>query len=316
MSQYTSPSIATNDGPPSITLPSGRKLVYHTYGVQSPIGGTTPPTILYLHGYPMSGVEASHLDELARAHGLRIIAPSRPGHSTSDTDPNFTIMTVTSDLTNFLSALEVTSFAIFAASGGAPYALSLATVLPPSRLKAIAIFSGLYPLSLGSSGMEWAPWLVLQMSYYTPSLLHSAFDAQIGKLARDVERPDRFEHAVLHQMSGRPKADLEAIQNPDIKRAVIEGAREAVRVSSEGPMREGQLLGMDWGFNLEDVKVKTFLYHGALDGQVPSRMAQDAAKLIPEAEIEVVEEEGHVSVVLKRREAALDHLKLALVNES
>ncbi|TKX26700.1 alpha/beta hydrolase fold-containing protein 2 [Elsinoe australis] len=315
MSQYTSPSLTTPEIP-SITLPDGRKISYFTYGPSATSDNPSPPTIIYLHGFPMSGMEATHLDALAHQKGLRIIAPSRPGYSTSTPSPNFTILSVTSDLSNFLSALQISTFAILASSGGAPYALSLATVLAPSRLKGIAIFSGLYPLALGSQGMQWSPWLVYQLAYYTPSLLHSAFDAQMGKLARDVEKPERFEHAVMHQMQGRPEVDLDAMKDPGIKSAVIEGAREAVRVTSEGAMREGAVLGMEWGFRLEDVKVKTWIWHGGLDGQAPANMARAAGEKIPGAEVEVLEKEGHVSVVLKRREMALDWLKESLLDSS
>ncbi|KAF4556562.1 Hypothetical protein D9617_1g084400 [Elsinoe fawcettii] len=315
MSQYISPTSSTPE-PPSVTLPDGRKLSYFTFGVASSPSNPPPSTILYLHSSPSSGIEASHMDSLAISLSSRIIAPNRPGHSTSSAHPSNTILSTISDLANLISSLTLPPIAILAAQAGAPFALGLATVLPPERLKAVAILSGTYPASLGSGGMHWTPWLVKTMSYYAPGMLLHAFDANLGRFARDTERPEVFEQALLRQMVSRPKADLDAMQDESIKKAVVDGTREAVRVSSEGAMREGTLLQMDWGFDVADVKCPVWMWHGAEDGETPARMAGQVKDRIKGAELEVVDGEAGISVVLKRREVALQTLKAALEQNS
>ncbi|KAG8628316.1 hypothetical protein KVT40_004189 [Elsinoe batatas] len=312
MAQYTSPSSSTPE-PPSITLPDGRKLSYFTFGITPTSTVPSPPTILYLHSSPSSGLEASHLHPLALSLSLRIIAPNRPGLSTSTPHPTSTLLTTISDLSNLISLLHLPPLALLAAHSGAAFALGLAAALPASHLRGLAVLSGTYPPSptAGQRGMHWTPWLVKNLSYYVPTLVLSAFDAQLGRLARDTERPELFEEAVLRQMASRPRSDLVAMEDRGIKTAIIEGAREGVRLGSEGAMREGMLLGMEWGFRVEDVRLegRVWLWHGREDGETSVEMAEGVQGRIKGAVLEVVEGEAGIGVVLRRREVALEKLK-------
>ncbi|KAF2220710.1 Alpha/Beta hydrolase protein [Elsinoe ampelina] len=315
MAQYTSPSSTTPE-PPSITLPDGRKLSYFTFGVTPTPTVPSPPTILYLHSTPSSGLEASHLHPLALSLSLRIIAPNRPGLSTSTPHPTSTLPTTISDLSNLISLislLHLPPLALLAAHSGAPFALGLATALPQSHIRGLAVLSGTYPPSpaSGQRGTHWTPWLVKNLSYYAPALVLSAFDAQLGRLARDTERPELFQEAVLRHMASRPASDLVAMRDGDIKAAVVEGAREGVRFGSGGAMREAMLLGMEWGFRVEDVRLvgRVWLCHGREDGETSVAMAEGVKGRIEGAVLEVVEGEAGIGVVLKRREVALGKLK-------
>jgi pimeloyl-ACP methyl ester carboxylesterase len=77
------PPLPSPDDPTTSTfvLESSRTLTFSTYG--SPTG----PVILYQHGFPGSRLEAQHLDAVAKALGLRIIALDRPGHGGSTRYP-------------------------------------------------------------------------------------------------------------------------------------------------------------------------------------------------------------------------------------
>jgi len=61
-----------------VTLSSGRRLCYATYGAES----GTP--LLYFHGWPSSRLQAHSLDALGKELNVTIYAPDRPGLGQSD----------------------------------------------------------------------------------------------------------------------------------------------------------------------------------------------------------------------------------------
>ena len=60
-----------------MTLRDGRTLEYADFG--DPSG--TP--LVYLHGTPGTGGQAAVVDDVARRHHVRMLAPSRPGYGAS-----------------------------------------------------------------------------------------------------------------------------------------------------------------------------------------------------------------------------------------
>ncbi|MGB8166425.1 MAG: alpha/beta hydrolase, partial [Chthoniobacteraceae bacterium] len=56
-----------------IPLPSGPSLAVEEYGTP------TGEPVFFFHGWPSGAAQGRLLDEAARALGIRIIAPSRPG---------------------------------------------------------------------------------------------------------------------------------------------------------------------------------------------------------------------------------------------
>jgi len=58
-----------------------------------------------------------------------------------------------------------------------------------------------------------------------------------------------------------------------------------------------QLLLKPWGFNLEEIKIPVFIWYGALDKQAPRSHAELYAELIPHAELKILDNEGHISIL-------------------
>jgi pimeloyl-ACP methyl ester carboxylesterase len=145
----------------SIILPDGRTLAYEIHG--DPDGAP----LVFHHGAPGSCVLGALFSEAADEHGVRVIAPTRPGYGASDPDPNGTLDTWADDCLTLADHHSHGSFAVTGFSGGGPFALRVAERLP-NRVTAVGLVGSLVPGSDGGLFETLAP---------TPRLLGLTFRA-------------------------------------------------------------------------------------------------------------------------------------------
>ncbi|KAB2571610.1 hypothetical protein DBV05_g9716 [Lasiodiplodia theobromae] len=312
-------------------LPSGRTLSYATYGSTLP----TAPTILYFHGFPASHAEAALYHRAALRRGVRIIAPDRPGMGASSFTADRAIADWPRDVLALADALGVRRFAVLGVSGGAPYALACAAAaaapdeeeeegeeLMRGRLVAVGVVAGLYPANLGLAGMLPDARALLWVAPWWTGLVRWALEWGLGAaVRRAAEGGDggaALEEVLGRGMVGRPEADRRVWDEDEagFRGCLVESVRGAVPGgSAEGAAREARLFGSDWGFGLDEVKVKgegrrIVLWHGALDVNSPIAMAEKAAALIGGgAELRVEPDEAHASLTVHKVDEVLDTLK-------
>ncbi|UQC88541.1 uncharacterized protein CLUP02_14066 [Colletotrichum lupini] len=276
----------------SLRLPDGRTLSYTTFGI------TPQPnqlTIFHFHGLPGSHHEGQPVHEEATRRNICVVAVTRP------------------DVLHLADNLKIQRFAVLGISGGAPYALACLHSIPPPRLSGVAIVSGMFPSELGLSGMMLMNRLLFSIAPWSPGLIESIADWEVGKLARDAEHPERLARATADAFKSRPVEDREALYADDgkILRVLEQSTREAFRESSCGFAWEAKLFGSPWGFELKDLVVqegKLVIWHAGKDVNVPLRMAQEAAGMIRGAELRVVQEEAHISLISRRTGEVVDTL--------
>ncbi|OQE37547.1 hypothetical protein PENNAL_c0794G03227, partial [Penicillium nalgiovense] len=78
---------------------------------------------------------------------IRVIAPERPGFGLSTVQPNRRIMDWPADVQALAHYLSLSRFAVMGGSGGGPYALACARMLPQDMMSAVGIFAGITRLS-------------------------------------------------------------------------------------------------------------------------------------------------------------------------
>ena len=134
----------------TLSLPSGVTISYTTAGSPS------HPTLLLLHGFPSSSHQYRNLIPLLSPK-YHILAPSLPGYGLTTTPPNysFTFASLTHTISEFLTALNITSYAAYIFDYGAPVLFRLA-LQDPSPIKAIISQSGNAYLE-GLVPAFWAP---------------------------------------------------------------------------------------------------------------------------------------------------------------
>ncbi|MBI4944066.1 MAG: alpha/beta fold hydrolase [Actinobacteria bacterium] len=115
---------------------------------------TTPddaPVAVDLHGTPSWGRPAGTTRAAAAARGVRLVAPTRAGYSTSSPAPGRDVAAVAADVAAVLDAVGVGRVVVMGTSGGGPHALATAALLG-DRVAAVASIAGVG--SYGADGLD------------------------------------------------------------------------------------------------------------------------------------------------------------------
>lgn len=294
----------------SFTLPDGRELAYGIYGATA----SNAPTVFYFHGFPASHHEAALFSAPAARHGLRVVAPSRPGSSSSTFQPDRRFLDWPADVLALADHLGVDRFAVLSVSAGAPYALACWRALPcRSRVVAVSIVAGIFPAALGTAGMLLQSRILLWVAPWATSLVAWGMDWQLGEVARDTEHPERLEQALEDMMRSRPGPDWDAWEsNRELRPAIVNSLREALKQGSYPAAWEARMLGSMWGFELDELEIEpgqVVVWHGDQDVNVPLAMVKKGLGLMPKAELRVVQGESHGSLCANKPDEILATVK-------
>ena len=276
-----------------IKLLNHRTLGFETYG--DPDGYP----VLYCHGFPGSRLEAVHFHEAALKNQCQIIAIDRPGMGLSDFDENRTILAFAHDIDELTDQLNFKQFSMISHSGGAPFLLACAYLMP-HKIKKASIVSGISPPELWSKKngisqkervlsifLKRASFLTTPMMYLTRMLL---------------KNPEKMMKQMIKNMS---LADQELFKNVGSKKAIITAVQESFRQTLKGPSSDMKLLFKPWRFKLQDIQVPVTLWHAELDTQAPIAHAKIYESLLPHLNLKLIKNEGHISVMISYSAAIL-----------
>jgi pimeloyl-ACP methyl ester carboxylesterase len=219
---------------------------------------------------------------------MRVIAIDRPGLGGSDFKKDRTIGGWPNDVVEAADQLGINRFAVLGESGGGPYAAACAQKLP-GRVTKAAIVSGWGPATVpeAASGLRrlarfgLALWRRLPVLLYL-SMLWLALNARL------------FTRLTLWFSELRlPRADLEIVRRPEMKRMRLDALRETFRRGGRGHARELLLFARPWDVPLEDTSTPVFLWHGDNDRIVPVSMGRYVAKTIPNCTATFLPGAGH-----------------------
>jgi pimeloyl-ACP methyl ester carboxylesterase len=188
--------------------------------------------------------------------------------------------------------LHIERFDLLGISGGGPYALACAARIP-ERLFSVVLVSSLAPLESPevTRGMvrlhRWlllfaqkAPWLAQKLSVV-------CLRGFWGK----------GEQVVPQQVEARlPEADRRALSNPDLRAALIASSTEALRCGVQGAAGDGLLFARPWDFDLRQIRVPIYLWHGEQDIILPVAMGRYLAANIPNCHATFCPKDGHFSL--------------------
>jgi len=275
--------------PRTVRAADGRIVGYYAFG--DPQG--TP--VVALHGTPACGAGYAWADERARARGIRLLAPDRPGVGKS-APWRLGRAPVVADyapaLAAFADALDLEQFSLLGYSGGAPYALHGAHALA-GRVHAAAIVSGAGHVGAWASIDE--------------------FEASDRALTRLSERAPVLARATLMlsaygaRFAPKTSARFAQVEMIDADRAVMAkfpSARAALAVFSQsclhgagGVVDDYAILGRPWGFAVEEITVPIHCWHATADKVVPIHHTHELVHRIPGAQLTSWVDEGHLAIV-------------------
>lgn len=266
-----------------IQLSDGRKLAYAEYG--DPEG----KSIFYFHGWPSSRLSGSETNQAAKKLKVRVISPDRPGFGLSDYQENRTLLTWADDVEELADQLKIQKFAVVGVSGGGPYLAACAYKLS-DRITKAGIIVGLGPVNVKhnldnmafQARLCWA-------NYHRFPLLRtlSTLSALIGF---------RYLSKLSLLVGFRAIEDQEAIKKwiSENNNPKDEASKEAFRQGIKGPNLDLKLYTDNWGFKLQDIKVKTYLWYGAKDKNVSLNMGKYYKLQIPNSELFIDKNGGHL----------------------
>jgi pimeloyl-ACP methyl ester carboxylesterase len=268
-----------------VRLPDGRRMGVATHG--DPDGRV----VVLNHGTPASRLGHEFTDAPARARGLRVVCPDRPGIGRSDPRPLRTLAGWADDVIALADVLGVDRFAVLGYSGGGPYALAAAAGAP-DRVTAVGLMAGAGPLDrpgalqgMGKTDLQlldlvqkrpWAARALLRV-LHTGARVSPSFALRSFK--REVSPVDQ---RVLDE------------QGPAIMAFFV----EAFRQGPQGVVDDYLLSARPWGFVLEEVRVPVQVWQGDDDLMVPMHQAEDMAARLPNATLHRLPGVGHVSIQL------------------
>src|SRR5215472_10597884 len=173
-----------------VQLHNGGVVAFQEYG------DATGTPVIFCHGWPSSRTMAQLANEPARALGVRIISPDRPGISDSSMHLERKLSDWPSVIERLVNDLGLGDFRILAISGGAPYAYATAVAMP-ERVRAIAIVGGVIPFAELTDLEGLLPLYRLMLALYRrrPQLLRRSF--QLARLFLSLRPPVRLRPLVL-----------------------------------------------------------------------------------------------------------------------
>jgi pimeloyl-ACP methyl ester carboxylesterase len=281
--------------PKVLTLHNGRTVSYTEYGDAS------GSPIICFHGMPGSRILFKLMDEAARNAGVRLIAPERPGYSLSQPSAKATLLHYSDDIAELADKWELTQFAVMGMSGGGPYALACAYKLV-HRLTVAAIVSGIGPLRLPGSTADMVRGnrMIFRLGKLSPRL--------VALLLPQLMKLSLRSMATHIQQGTSPTPDM----SPEHFAIMVTDQREAIRIGGNGIKFDMTAMWQPWGFELEDIRTKVYLWHGEADNLAPAALAHHIADHVPNCEATFYPDEGHIEPLMKH----MDEIMAKVVDTS
>ncbi|MFN2563601.1 MAG: alpha/beta fold hydrolase [Gemmatimonadaceae bacterium] len=266
-------------------LPDGRAMGYAEFGQ----AGGRP--LIFCHGFPSSRLAGQLLDAEARALGVRVIVPDRPGHGLSDFTRRRRVVQWADDVASLAAALRLDKFALLGLSVGGAYAAACAALLT-DRVTSAGIASGWAPPGAPKSKPGARLPFLPALGRSVRLLRRFSLSRAARRIAKDGAR------FVEKSTSYAPPADRAVLADASFRRVLVDDMREAFRQGARGPAREARVLNRRWGFRLEDIRIPVWIWHGHEDRNVPPALARFVAERIPGSRTTFFRAEGHVSTLV------------------
>lgn len=201
-----------------MSLKDGRTLAWAEYG--DPSGRP----VLYFHGGGGSYLEGACFHREARDHGIRLIAPSRPGGLGSTPCPGFQPLDFASDCVELTAYLGIDRFVTTGNSNGGLFTMAVAFALP-GRVIGAAPINSTSPV-WESAGSSFSLKFLMKLVQWFPALW-------IRTMKADLKR-------------GGSMTALPGDTEPEIQKLF---ADNVFAVTTESFVPEARLATQPWGFD-------------------------------------------------------------------
>jgi pimeloyl-ACP methyl ester carboxylesterase len=210
-----------------------------------------------------------------------------------------------------LDALGIDEFVVVGWSGGGPRALACAAALP-DRCRAAATLAGVAPFD--AAGLDW-------MAGMGPENV-----ADFTAALQGPEGYAAFQEEFFMPLTTASVADVragfgqlltptdEAAFTGDMAEWLTEMMHRAGAQGVIGVRDDGLAIAAPWGFDVADITVPTAIWAAGQDAMVPYAHGQWLAANVPGAVAHLLDEAGHITLVVKLEEVLVELLALGKVS--
>lgn len=270
-----------------ITLADQRKLAYRCYGAKE------GQPLYFFHGFPGSRLQAAIVEQQARAAGICIVAPDRPGFGRSDLAPQRRIADWPADVAQLADALGHARFGVLGVSCGGPYALACAERIAP-RLTYVGLMAGVGAMDVPATRRNQFPALrmLFALARVSSRLVGPMLWLDRRMFVGNPERAVRM----LAGMLTAPDRQLLA-NDPGLAECFAHSLAEAYAQGIAGAACEAHLIATEPGFDAHRINLPVHLYQGGQDRHVTPAMTGHLAGQLPGARLRFHPDEGHLSIL-------------------
>jgi pimeloyl-ACP methyl ester carboxylesterase len=271
--------------------PGGRTLAVYEAG--DPAGA---PVVVH-HGTPAHGGLFEPWVRDAETRGIRLIGYDRPGYGGSAPDPGRSVASAAADVAAIADALGIERFATWGVSGGGPHSLACAALLG-DRVAGAASLAGVAPFD--ADGLNWF------------AGMGEGNLVEFGAALAGRATIERMARQQAESMLGGPGAEqtdeLESLlSGPDVA-ALQDGfgafwmgsMSEVFGAGVDGWVDDDFAFLRPFGFALDSIAVPTLVFHGRHDRFVPVTHGEWLARAIPDAEVRISVDDGHLTILTQR----------------
>lgn len=282
------PVMAGASGTQTVAAADGRTLTIAEWG--DPDGFP----VFSLHGTPGSRFAGQAYTGAYTSVGVRVITYDRPGYGGSDRFRGRRVVDCVADVSAIADSLGIERFAVSGGSWGGPHSLAVAARLP-ERVTRAACIAGVAPFDM--PGFDW----FADMDAVNIDELGWALEGE-DALAREIERTAA---GMLERVADDPskvisdevqlsEADRAVMASPERHEATRRTINEAFRDGVWGYVDDIFCLIQPWGFDVTEIRVPIRVDYGLTDVLVPRQHGEWLAHNVPNAEVVIDEQGGHL----------------------
>jgi pimeloyl-ACP methyl ester carboxylesterase len=281
--------VLANVATTTVSTPDGRELCVEISGQAG------ERTILLCAGTPNSRHIYEPWAADAAARGVQMIGYDRPGYGSSTANPGYSVADQADDIRAIAHALGIRRLAVWGFSGGGPYTLACAALLP-DLVVAVATVGSVAPWD--ASGLDYLAGMgernveSIQLYFADPVTAREQGREQREQLLETT--PETLLEAWKSLLS---PADLEALSG-EFAASVVRSIHDGLAPGEQGWWDDGVAHMAAWGFELGSIRVPVKVLHGRQDRFVPFQHGQWLAEHIPGAESHLTEADGHLTLLV------------------
>jgi pimeloyl-ACP methyl ester carboxylesterase len=275
----------------TVETPDGRELCVEVAG--DPAGRP----ILVHNGTPNSRHMYSRWIEDAERRGIKLCSYDRPGYGKSTPQPGHSVADGAADVRAIAEALEADRLGVWGSSGGGPYALACAAMLP-DLVVAVGVVASIAPW--GAPGLDFFAGMG-QDNVEDIEMYFSDREAARKKAAQEREEALSVTAEQVSKGWESLVSDADAaVLTGDFADLMVQSFQDGLAPGDQGWWDDGVSHLEPWGFELDSVRVPVKLWHGHQDRFVPVQHGQWLAEHVAGAEADISQADGHLTLLVNR----------------